>query len=218
MKILFTLLACLFALSAPAQTTFEQFTTVDEWPAFPGPGGEPMPNIINPGEFICTGGGEPTGLFECEGGNGIHIRGTEMLSCMHSSDPHDTRLEGTMWFNINANWDVAYTGPVSGNWKLFKSPMCDPSVAYDPDNFWAGTYTGKRELVMDPVLGPTWISKLKVVGYGTGTLFGQNIKATEVITTYSPLPLPWELLPPALQAVIGTGPEGLAEITIITEY
>ena len=67
---------------------------------------------------------------------------------------------------------------------------------------------------------PLWDAdtKLKVVGYGTGTLFGQKLKGTEVITTYSPLPLPWELLPPALQAVIGTGPEGLAEVTIITEY
>ena len=52
-----------------------------------------------------------------------------------------------------------------------------------------------------------------------GALDGQQMKATEVVTTYaSDLPVPWELLPGWLQGMIGgTGPEGLAEITIITE-
>ena len=54
-----------------------------------------------------------------------------------------------------------------------------------------------------------------------GALDGQQIKATEEITTYgsalNQLPVPWELLPVELQAFIGgTGPEGAAEITIIT--
>ena len=35
-------------------------------------------------------------------------------------------------------------------------------------------------------------------------------------TTFSPLPVPWEMLPPELQAYTGTGPEGKAEVTIKT--
>jgi len=52
-------------------------------------------------------------------------------------------------------------------------------------------------------------------------IFGEDekIKATEVITTYgSAIPVPYEMLPPEVQFLIGTGPEGLAEITIITTY
>ena len=57
MKTLIVLIAGLFAMAAQAQTTFEYFTVEDQWPAF----GEcpNCSNIIVPGEFYCTGGGEP---------------------------------------------------------------------------------------------------------------------------------------------------------------
>ena len=215
MKILLTLLASLFALTAQAQTTFEHFTAKDEWPAFEAPDGTPMPNIIFPGEFFCTGGGEPVGLFVCSGGKGIHIRGTEMISYLGNSEPYDPRLEGMVWFDIAANWDSDYTGPVIGNWRI------EP---YASEGYWEGTYTGKRELVPDPMLPPgllKWETTLKLKGYGMGALAGMQMKATEVVTTYGDvfnrLPVPWELLPAELQLLIGTGPEGLVDITIITQ-
>ena len=218
MRILFTILATLFAMGVQAQTTFEHFTAEDEWPAF-GVYPNLAPNSVEPGEFFCTGGGDPSGVFECDGGNGIHIRGTQMVSCTTASQPYDWRVEGAVWFDIAANWDAGYTGPVSGNWRIVPDPNCDLMVLFNPDvdTFWMGTYTGKREFVMGPGI-PRWITTLKLVGYGFGSLAGQKIKATEVITTYSPVPLPWELLPEALQAIIGTGPEGQVEMTIITEY
>jgi len=212
MKILITLLASLFAFSVQAQTTFEYFLADDEWPALSDPDGNPAPNIIFPGEFFCTGGGEPVDMFVCEGGKGIHLRGTEMISFVGNSQPYDMRVEGIAWYDITANWDSDYTGPVMGNWRIDPYAFMD-----DPDTYWEGTYTGKRELVPDSFV-PTWITTLKFVGYGTGNLAGQKMKATETITTYgSPIPVPYELLPPELQALVGTGPEGLLEITIITE-
>ena len=216
MKTLLTLFISLFALGAQAQTTFEHFTMDDEWPVF-GEYPDIQPNILDPGEFFCTGGGEPVGMFECLGGNGIHIRGTQMMSCATNVSPDDDgRLQGTIWFDFNANWDASYSGPVSGNWRIVPGPACDWLALIEPDNFWEGTYTGKRELV--PGSYPaTWVTSLKLRGYGVGELLaGQKIKATEVITTFSPLPVPWEMLPPELQAYTGTGPEGKAEVTIKT--
>jgi len=212
MKILFTLLAALFALTVQAQTTFEHFTAEDNWPVL----GE-FGNIIEPGKFFCTGGGEPdpAAPFTCIGGNGIHIRGTQMVSCSTASEPYDPRVEGFVWFDFAANWDLAHTGPVSGNWRIVPYPECDWSVLFNPnvefDTYWEGTYTGKREFVFGPEL-PKWITSLKLVGFGTGDLAGQKIKATEEITTYSPVPVPWELLG------LGTDPEGLVDITIRTKY
>jgi hypothetical protein len=225
MKILLTLLATLFALTVQAQTTFEHFTAVeDEWPVF-GEYPNVAPNVIWPGEFSCTGGGEEVGQFECDDGNGIHIRDTQMVSCMTEPLNHDWRLEGTVWFDFAANWDSDYSGPVSGNWRIVPVPGgCDFPILdslYDPYTYWEGTYTGKRELVPDPNLPflPRWITTLKLRGFGMGDLTGQKIKATEVITTYgSAIPVPYEMLPPEVQFLIGTGPEGLAEITIITTY
>jgi hypothetical protein len=208
MKILLTLLGSLFVLNVQAETTFEHFTGEDEWPVF-GEYPNLLPNIINPGEFFCTGGGEPIGLFECDGDKGIHIRGTEMMSCSVNLIPDDGgRLTGTIWFDINANWDANYTGPVSGNWRIVPSLGCDWSFLINPQTFWQGTYTGRRELVTDS----TWVTTLKLVGYGIGDVAGQQLKATEVITTFTPIPLPWELLGAGL-----VGPEGYVEITIITE-
>lgn len=216
MRIMLTLLASLFALSVQAQTTFEHLTVYDEWPAF-GEAPNLAPNIIVPGEFYCTGGGEPVGLFECTGGHGIHIRGTQMVSCS-ISDSADWRLDGTVWYDIAANWDESYTGPVSGNWRIVPGDECDPSDLLDPQTYWEGTYTAKRELVLETGMPVKWITTLNLVGYGIGDLAGQKIKATEVITTFTAVPLPWELLPEALTNVIGTGPEGVVDVTIITEY
>ena len=210
MKFLFTLLASLFAVSVQAQTVFEQFTADDEWPAM---------NIIYPGEFFCTGGGEPvldpSQPFTCEGGKGIHIRGTEMTSELQNSQPYDWRVEGIAWFELNANWDSNYTGPVMGSWRVYPYTHLD-----DPETYWEGMYTGKRELV-DGTFPPLWITELKFTGIGFGDLEGQKMKATEVIKTYaSPVPVPYELLPEELRLLlgIGTGPEGMLDITVMSQY
>ena len=217
MRTLAVLLASLFVLAAHAETTVERFTADDEWPAFMNPDGSLAPNIINPGEFFCTGGGETVEPFVCEGGNGIVINGTQMVSCATNSDPHDGRVEGLVWFDITAIWDAKYTGPVAGHWRIIPGACGDLSALETATTYWEGTYKGRRKLVMGPEL-PTWISKLRMVGHGVGDLEGQTVKAREIIKTYYIVPAPWELLPEDFQMLLGgTGPEGKAFIRIKSE-
>ncbi len=214
MKTLITVLLSLFALTVHAEGNVERFIVDDEWPAFTDENGMPAPNIIAPGEFFCTGGGEAVAPFLCEGGNGIVIRGTEMMSCVGNARPYsDGRLEGTAWFDLTAIWSSSYTGPVAGRWRIVPGE-CDVAALQDPDNYWEGTYTGRRFYVMGPQM-PVWITRLKFVGYGVGDeLAGQTMEAREVIKTFYIVPTPWELLPPEVQQIIGTGPEGRVRVKI----
>lgn len=213
MRVLITLLLSLFALSVQADGNVERFIVDDEWPVGEM-NGMPAPNILVPGEFLCTGGGEPVGPFLCEGGNGIVITGTEMWSCVGNARPYsDGRLEGTAWFDLTAIWSSSYTGPVAGRWRIVPGDTCNPANLVEPETYWEGTYTGRRFYVMGPQF-PTWITRLKFVGHGVGDLAGQTMLAREVVKTYYIVPTPWELLPEALQQVIGTGPEGRVRVRI----
>jgi hypothetical protein len=220
MKTLLILTVSLFAMTAQAQTTFEHFTVEDQWPPLVAPDGTLIPNIIVPGEFFCTGGGEPIVPFGCDGGNGIHLRDTQMVSCLTEQMTHDWRLEGMAWWDLSANWNSDNTGPVSGIWRIVPGECIDMDLVMNPDTYWddvytywEGTYTGKRELVPDPEapLQVKWISTLKFVGQGMGDFAGQKMKAVETITTYYPNPVPGEFFGI-------TEPEGILEVTIKTKY
>lgn len=222
MKTLLAIIASLLAVTAQAQTTFEHFTLEDQWLPLVAPDGTPAPNIIVLGEFYCTGGGEPDpgAPVTCVGGNGMHIRDVQMVSCTIEPVTHDPRLEGTAWWELSANWDALNTGPVSGTWRIVPGDCIDMALVMDPDNYWdsvytywEGTYTGKREMVLDPdaPLDVKWIATLKFVGHGMGDLAGQKMKATETITTYYPTPAPGEFF--------GINdPEGILDVTIKTKY
>ncbi len=217
MKILLVLFASLFALAAHADPAVERFTGDDEWTPFALPDGTLVPNIIDPGTYVCTGGGESVEPFICEGGNGIVIQGTQMISCATNSNPYDKRIEGLLWFDITAIWDAKYTGPVAGRWRIIPGACGDPSVLQSATTYWEGTYKGRRKLVTDAGL-PTWVSKLRLVGHGVGDLEGQTIKGREIIKTYYLVPAPWELLPEDFQMLLGgTGPEGKSVIKIRKE-
>ncbi len=208
MKILIIVLASLFALSVHAETTVERFTGDDEWMPFMMPDGSLAPNIIDPGTYICTGGGQSVEPFVCEGGNGIVIQGTQMVSCATNSDPYDERIEGLLWFDITAIWDAKYTGPVAGRWRIIPGACGDLSALESATTYWEGTYKGRRRLETGTDL-PTWVSKLRLVGHGVGDLAGQTVKGREIIKTYYLVPAPWELLPEEFQLLLGgTGPEG----------
>ena len=220
MKTLFALIASLFAMTAQAQTVFEHFTLEDQWPAF----GE-CPNctsLVVPGEFYCTGGGEPDPNLPvgCVGGNGIHIRDAQGVSCVSEPLTNDWRLEGMAWWTLSANWDSLNTGPVSGIWRIVPGECMYLDIIMNPETYWddiytywEGTFTGKREMVLDPLapLGVKWISTLRYVGQGMGDLAGQKMKATETITTYYPAPAPGE-------AFDINDPEGILDVTIKTKY
>ena len=232
MKTLFVLLTSLLAVTAQAQTVFEHFTAYDQWVPIELPDGTLLPNIIVPGDFYCTGGGEPILPVGCEGGNGIHIRDSQGVSCVYEPATGDPRLEGMAWWNLSANWDTENTGPVNGIWRIVPGGCIedastlpstwaiDLAIVMDPegywdsvDTYWEGTYTGKREVVpdLDAPLKIKWVSTLKYVGQGMGDLAGQKMKAVETITTYYPSPLPGEFFGI-------TEPEGVVEITIKTKY
>jgi len=220
MKTLLILTASLFAMTAQAQTTFEHFTVEDQWPPLVAPDGTLIPNIIVPGEFFCTGGGEPIVPLGCDGGNGIHIRDAQGVSCLTEQMTHDWRLEGMAWWNLSANWDSDNTGPVAGIWRIVPGECIDMDLVMNPETYWddvytywEGTYSGKRELVPDPEapLQVKWISTLKFMGQGMGDLAGQKFMAVETITTYYPSPAPGEFF--------GIyEPEGILDVTIKTKY
>lgn len=225
MKTLFVLIASLFAFTAQAQTVFEHFVMEDQWVPLVAPDGTWMPNIIVPGEFFCTGGGEPdpAAPIGCIDGNGIHIRGAQGVSCVSEPATNDTRLTGMAWWELGANWDADNTGPVSGIWRIVPGDCIDMALIIDPENYWEnlytyweGSYTGKREIVPAPddpaaVFGFKWISTIKYVGQGMGDLAGQRMMAVETITTYFPSPLPGEFF-----GVFE--PEGIVDVTIKTKY
>jgi hypothetical protein len=220
MKTLFALIASLFAMTAQAQTVFEHFTLEDQWPAF-----GVCPNctsLIVPGEFYCTGGGEPdpTVPVGCVDGNGIHIRDAQGVSCVSEPLTNDWRFEGMAWWTLSANWDSLNTGPVSGIWRIVPGECMYLDIIMNPETYWddiytywEGTHTGKREMVLDPLapLGVKWISTIEYVGQGMGDLAGQKMKAVETITTYYPVPAPGE-------AFGISDPEGIVEVTIKTKY
>ena len=224
MKNLIILIASLFAVTAQAQPVFEHFIVYDQWLPLTGPGGEPIPHIIVPGEFYCTGGGEPDSSVPvgCVDGNGIHIRDAQMVSCALEPTTNDWRLEGTGWWTIDANWDNTNTGPISGTWRIVPgdTDTCpDINLIMNPETYWdelytywEGTYSGTRVIVLDEdtPLGVKWISTAKFVGQGMGDLAGQKFKAVETITTYYPSPAPGEFF-----GILE--PEGILNVTIKTK-
>jgi hypothetical protein len=114
-------------------------------------------------------------------------------------------FSGTTWYSVNANWDLDYTGPVGGDFIVVPSPTCDVAVLDDPESFWEGTWTGKRTVSCEDDVC-TWVGHFKVVGKGHGgEIDGLQFRATEEFTTFTPLPVPWDVIP----GFPYTGPEGI---------
>lgn len=196
MRQLLSLMLMLWSISVFAQTQRVELNGVEDFP----------PDMLTSlGSFECTGGGYPTGLYECSEGAGIHIRNFQGYTCLLTPD---LEVIATAWADINANWDAQYTGPVYGNWMFVFSDVCDQSVVQDPEDYFAGTFTGKRRLDMagpDPV----WVGKWKLDGWGVGAYEGVQFKSENEYLMYTALPLPFEL------TGVGTGPEGQFEGVMI---
>ena len=145
--------------------------------------------------FECTGGGVPVGPFECSEG-GIHLRGLQGWTCLLDEN---MEVVATGWFELNANWDTDYTGPVYGEWKVFPGSECNMQVAFSPhDSYLAGTFTGKRRLGPAPTGIPmpyTWYGSWKLDGYGVGDLAGIQFKSVNDYVTYHPILFDYESIP-----------------------
>ena len=196
MKQLLILMLMLSSVSVFAQTQRAEITGVEDFP---------VDMVTSFGSFECTAGGYPTGLFQCSEGSGIHIRALEGYTCLLTPD---LEVIATTRFDLNANWDENYTGPVFGNWLFVLSDVCDKSVLEDPEDYFVGSYTGKRRLTMDGP-NPVWVGKWKLDGWGVGIYNGVQFKSTNEYRMYTALPLPFEL------TGMGTGPEGQFEGVMI---
>ena len=192
------------ALDAGVQRT--EVMIFDDWPA---------DSFIDEGTISCPGGEivwiDPVTPV-CPGSGRIHLRRVVGYGCyeaMAGSSP-EPRLSGVGLFVVNGNLDADYSGRVWGTWMIVPSEGCDQIDLVDPLVFWKGTWQGRRSMFCDG--GPcSWIGDLKLVGKGHGgAIDGIHIKGTEVITTFTPAPVPWELIP----GFPFTGPEGVLTVTI----
>jgi hypothetical protein len=179
-----------------------EVTVYDDWPA---------DAMMGSGSIECPGGelewiNEVTPV--CLSSGRIHMRKMKIYVCMEAftaSGAPEPRLTGVSVININANLDAEYTGAVWGDYMIVPSAGCDPNDLDDPEIYWKGTWQGQRSVTCNEV-ACTWIGNLKFSGKGRGgDIDNKHFKGGEIITTYTPLPVPWELIP----GFPVSGPEGV---------
>lgn len=182
----------------------------DDWAAAPP---------ISEGTIRCLGGQlewlDPVTPV-CAATGRIHIRDTAILGC--AASPTDSRLTGIEVVTVNGILDADYTGPVWGNWMIVPTTGCnplvpvDPALLDDPPVFWKGVWWGWRSQFCegDQCL---WLGDLELRGKGHGGDIDRiRFKGREVVTTFTPFPVPWEFLPAELG--LPGGPEGVITGTI----
>lgn len=181
MKSLLIACAMCFALPLQAEVQVDEVIFYSDWP---------MDFLLNPGEFefSCPGGTLPL----CEDANELHYRDIRIYSCVYS-DTDDPRVNGTVWIQINSNYDTDGTGPGWGTFMLVPGDSCDKESLINPEVYWEGSWEGSREIVSE---NPTvWVHTIDVVGHGVGGyLEGQKLRGTEVLTLYTQAAIPYEYL------------------------
>lgn len=186
MKSLYAALAVCLCLPLQAEVLVDTVTFESDWPSTDL---EPFLFLIDPGEHSCPGGTLPL----CEDANMSLTRGLEIFSCVGNSDPPDPRVEGTVWIQINGNFDMDGTGPGWGVFMLVPGESCDKDSLIHPEVYWEGSWEGKREKVSE--VPEIWVHTIEVVGHGVGGyLEGQKIRATELLTSYTQTAIPNEFL------------------------
>lgn len=197
-----------FATAAAADGQRTPILAMEDWP---------LDAVISIGKVYCPGGEivvDPIlGLPRCTPGSRTHLRDGVYYSCVHGftfDGAPEPRFSGVMYGEMGANWDPEYTGAVWGSWLLVPAESCDQSVLEDPETYWVGRWQGQRTRICDGDQC-VWIGNLNFVGRGRGELDGLHFRGTELILTYTPSPMAYELI-----AALGlcqpgscpTGPEG----------
>lgn len=193
--------ALLLSLPALADTPVDAGVTRTEIEGFDNWGWKDNP--LSGGTVTCPGGDlmfDPFGLPYCANSNTgrLHFRDAVLWSCMTSED--DPRITGVALFHIKGTFDAESSGPVWGTWKIVPMEDCDKNGLYpealvtNATTFWQGIWNGKR--LHYTVMGfDIWIGEFRIVGKGFGNgLDGLHFKGTEWIETYTPFPVPYELL------------------------
>ena len=141
------------------------------------------------GQILCPGEEFTGNPFQpCPPGTNIHVRDSIGMSQASSDDP---RVTGILTYYFNGNFDTYFTGPVWGTWTL-EVAACN--------GVWEGIWNGQRTLLPGqpgPVGMGTWIGTLQLTGHGHGECVdGLQFSATEIITTFTPFPVAYEMVLP----------------------
>jgi hypothetical protein len=120
----------------------------------------------------------------CSPGSRIRIRGVLSQSAIASSEPRFTGIETV---TVNANLDPQYSGQAWGGWSL---------AVGEGLGLWEGTWRGSRTHTPGggPTGGDAWTTRIELIGFGSGSVAGLHVTASETIVTFAPLPLPYEAL------------------------
>ena len=136
----------------------------------------------------------------CPPGTTLEMRDVTAQAQMFGDDP---RLVGLLSFSVNGSLDgMMFSGPVWGTWTL-EVASCDGS--------WEGTFYGQRSYVPNqpgPLGDGMWIGALKLRGTGSsGCVDRLRMAGTELITTLTPMPVAYEMIPGLCD--LGCLPEGV---------
>ncbi len=150
----------------------------------------------------------------CPPGSTIEFRNVAGYSIQHADEP---LLAGLMTYVSNGSLGAFdFAGPVWGTWTL-ETEACDGS--------WEGTWSGYRSFVpgqsnpMDsflppPGFGGVWIGSLDLRGSGDGECLERlHVKGVEIITTLTPMPIPYEMILPC--DLVGCLPEGVSSARVL---
>ena len=136
----------------------------------------------------------------CPPGTTLELRDVTAQAQMYGDDP---RLVGLLSFSVNGSLDsMMFSGPVWGTWTL-EVESCDGT--------WEGTFDGVRSYVPNqpgPLGDGMWIGSLRLHGTGSGGCVDKlRMTGTELITTLTPMPLAYEMIPGFCD--LGCLPEGV---------
>lgn len=145
----------------------------------------------------------------CPPGTTLELREVTAQAQMFGDDP---RLVGMLSFSVNGSLDaLTFSGPVWGTWTL-EVESCDGS--------WEGTFYGERSYVPDqpgPLGAGMWIGALKLRGTGSGGCVDKlRMSGTELITTLTPMPFAYEMIPGFCD--FGCLPEGVTTSRIYPSW
>lgn len=159
----------------------------------------PIDATIDPGTLSCTGGEldwlDPLTPV-CSGNGRLHFRNMVGYGCYEATaaGAPEPRMSGVALIEMNGNLQADYSGRVWGTWTLVPSDVCDPADLVEPSEYWQGTWHGRRTTYCSND-ECHWIGSVFFVGKGHGgEITGLHFKGLEAATTYSPLPLPYEML------------------------
>lgn len=165
----------LLPMLAAAQAVTTQLTAVEVFDPFNVLGNGAIGRVLDPGSVTCPGT-QPTGNFmePCPAGSRIHLRGLSAVSKVVSDSP---LLAGWLYSEGSANFDANAAGHVWGTFRL----------ELDSGGVWTGSWVVDRTKVEDVNM---WVGRGKFVGRGTsGNVDGMQLRFSEVLTSYMPLPI-----------------------------